>query len=234
MKLPLHQLNEHYQLLQQYFQQLNELIHQTAMDRRLLREVSQECIPLFTEIESHMGQAKRLLQSNVTEKGELGEKQLFALQPLLQSSVQHLMAQGHAQEHHIYLRCPSTIELDSYPLALGQVINNLVSNSLRHGFKPGMSGEIIISAKQEGQQVILTYRDNGIGIDEQMQSKLFQPFFTADSANSGNSLGLYLTKQLVQKLLQGSIHYQPMESQGACFILTLPLGNVPIRDSAAV
>lgn len=234
LKLPLQQLDEHYRMLLNHVKQLNELIHQTAMDRRLLREVSQECIPLFIEIESHMGQAKRLLQSNVTEKGELGEKQLFALQPLLQSSVQHLMAQGHAQEHHIYLRCPSTIELDSYPLALGQVINNLVSNSLRHGFKPGMSGEIIISAKQEGQQVILTYRDNGIGIDEQMQSKLFQPFFTADSANSGNSLGLYLTKQLVQKLLQGSIHYQPMESQGACFIITLPLGNVPIRDSAAV
>ena len=144
------------------------------------------------------------------------------------------MPQGHAQEHHIYLRCPATIELDSYPLALGQVINNLVSNSLRHGFKAGMNGEIIISAKQEGQQVILTYRDNGVGIDEQMQSRLFQPFFTADSANSGNSLGLYLTKQLVQKLLQGSIQFQPMESQGACFIITLPLGNVAVRDSAAV
>ncbi len=234
LKLPLHQLDEHYRLLLNHVKQMNELIHQTAMDRRRLREVSQECMPLFIEIENQMGQAKLLLQSNVTDKSELGERQRFALQPLLQSSVQRLMPQDHAHEHHIYLRCPSTIELDSYPLALSQVINNLVSNSLRHGFKPGMNGEIIISAKQEQQQVILTYRDNGVGIDEQMQSRLFQPFFTADSANSGNSLGLYLTKQLVQKLLQGSIQFQPMESQGACFIITLPLGNVAVRDSAAV
>lgn len=234
LKLPLHQLNEHYQLLQHYFQQLNDLIHQTAMDRSRLKEVSQGCIPLFIEIESQMEQVRLLLQANVADKSELGEKQLFALQPLLQSSVQRLMPQGHAQGHQLYLRCPPTIEINSYPLALAQVINNLVSNSLRHGFQPGMAGEIIISAKQEAEHVILTYRDNGIGIAEPLQSKLFQPFFTANSSNSGNSLGLYLTKQLVQKLLQGSIHYQPMESQGACFIITLPLGNVPIRDSATV
>ena len=56
-----------------------------------------------------------------------------------------------------------------------------------------------------------------------MQAKLFQPFLAAESHNSGNSLGLYLTKQLVQQLLGGSIRYQATATPGACFVITLPI-----------
>ena len=223
LKLPLHQLADHHRQLQQYATQLDELSHQTALDRNQLKAISQGCNARLAEIGTQLPQLERLLQANGADKNELGEKQPFLLQPLLQQSVRQLLPQNADAEHQIYLRCPPGIQLNSYPHALSQVIQNLVSNSLHHGFAAGMNGEIIISVKQEAGQLILTYRDNGIGISEPMQAKLFQPFLTADSHNSGNSLGLYLTKQLVQQLLGGSIRYQASTTPGACFIITLPI-----------
>lgn len=223
LKLPLHQLADHHRQLQQYATKLDELSHQTALDRNQLKAISQGCNARLAEIGTQLPQLERLLQANGADKNELGEKQPFLLQPLLQQSVRQLLPQNADAVHQIYLRCPPGIQLNSYPHALSQVIQNLVSNSLHHGFAAGMNGEIIISVKQEAGQLILTYRDNGIGISEPMQAKLFQPFLTADSHNSGNSLGLYLTKQLVQQLLGGSIRYQASTTPGACFIITLPI-----------
>ena len=223
LKLPLHQLADHHRQLLEYVTQLDELSHQTALDRNQLKAISQGCNARLAEIGTQLPQLERLLQANGADKNELGEKQPFLLQPLLQQSVRQLLPQKADAEHQIYLRCPPGIQLNSYPHALSQVIQNLVSNSLHHGFAAGMNGEIIISVKQEAGQLILTYRDNGIGISEPMQAKLFQPFLTADSHNSGNSLGLYLTKQLVQQLLGGSIRYQASTTPGACFIITLPI-----------
>ena len=223
LKLPLHQLADHHRQLLEYVTQLDELSHQTALDRNQLKAISQGCNARLAEIGTQLPQLERLLQANGADKNELGEKQPFLLQPLLQQSVRQLLPQNADAVHQIYLRCPPGIQLNSYPHALSQVIQNLVSNSLHHGFAAGMNGEIIISIKQEAGQLILTYRDNGIGISEPMQAKLFQPFLTADSHNSGNSLGLYLTKQLVQQLLGGSIRYQASTTPGACFIITLPI-----------
>ena len=223
LKLPLHQLADHHRQLLEYVTQLDELSHQTALDRNQLKAISQGCNARLAEIGTQLPQLERLLQANGADKNELGEKQPFLLQPLLQQSVRQLLPQNADAVHQIYLRCPPGIQLNSYPHALSQVIQNLVSNSLHHGFAAGMNGEIIISVKQEAGQLILTYRDNGIGISEPMQAKLFQPFLTADSHNSGNSLGLYLTKQLVQQLLGGSIRYQASTTPGACFIITLPI-----------
>lgn len=81
----------------------------------------------------------------------------------------------------------------------------------------------MISVKQDAQHVVITFRDNGCGIPEKLEEKLFQPFQSANPGTTGNSLGLYLTRQLIQQLLNGSIIYQPTESPGACFIITLPL-----------
>ena len=230
LKLPLHQLADHHRQLQEYVTQLEELSHQTALDRNQLKAVSQGCSAQLAAVATQLPQIEQLLQANGADKNELGEKQPFLLQPLLQQSVRHLLPQNADTEHQIYLRCPPGIQLNSYPHALSQVIQNLVSNSLHHGFVAGMNGEIIISVKQEAGQLTLTYRDNGVGISEPMQAKLFQPFLTADSHNSGNSLGLYLTKQLVQQLLGGSIRYQASATPGACFVITLPIDTNGQQD----
>lgn len=213
-----------HQLLRQQGQ-LDNLVHQTAIDRNQLHKTSQQCLELLQQLHVQLDQAHHLLDDTQPDanRSELGEKQLIQLAAVLQDTIHRLMPHWQPQGHSIYIRCPTNITLDSYPLAIGQVITNLVMNALHHGFPPGFAGEIVISAKQDAEHVAITCRDNGLGISGKLEEKLFQPFLNANYDGTGNSLGLYLTRQLIQQLLHGTIIYQPTESPGACFMITLPL-----------
>jgi signal transduction histidine kinase len=225
LKWPVQQMTDLGHQLQQQQELLDSQLHHTALDRNQLYQSSQNTVTLVQQLQSQLNQVLYLLDHYQPEanKEDLGEKQPIQLVQLLQETVQRLMPHWQPQGHQVYIRCPAHITLDSYPQAIGQVISNLMMNSLHHGFSPGYPGEIVISVKQDAQHVVMTFRDNGCGIPEKLEEKLFQPFQSANPDASGNSLGLYLTRQLIQQLLNGSILYQPTESPGACFIITLPL-----------
>ena len=225
LKWPIQQMTELSHRLQQQQELLDSQLHQTAIDRNQLHQSSQNALALFEQLQIKLNQAHDLLDHYrpETNKEDLGEKQHIHLTPLLQETVHRLLPHWQPQGHQVYIRCSPHITLDSYPLAIAQVINNLMMNALHHGFTPDDAGEIVISVKQDAQHVVITFRDNGCGIPVKLEEKLFQPFQSANPGTTGNSLGLYLTRQLIQQLLNGSIIYQPTESPGACFIITLPL-----------
>ena len=77
------------------------------------------------------------------------------------------------------------------PCAL--VMNELISNSLKHAFKPDQKGVIEVSMKVAGDKVMAYIRDNGIGIEETLD------IYTT------SSLGLKLVKNLIEKQLKGNI-----------------------------
>lgn len=77
------------------------------------------------------------------------------------------------------------------PCAL--VMNELISNALKHAFKPDQKGVIEVSMKVVGNKVIAYIRDNGIGIEETLD------IYTT------TSLGLKLVKNLIEKQLKGNI-----------------------------
>lgn len=225
LKWPIQQMTELGRQLQQQQELLDSQLHQTAIDRNQLHQSSQNALALFQQLQIQLNQAQYLLDhyQPETNKEDLGEKQHIHLASLLQETVHRLMPHWQSSGHQVYIRCPPHITLDSYPLAIAQAINNLMMNALHHGFIPGDAGEIVISVKQDAQHVVITFRDNGCGIPEKLEEKLFQPFQSANPGTTGNSLGLYLTRQLIQQLLNGSIIYLRTESPGACFIITLPL-----------
>ncbi len=100
----------------------------------------------------------------------------------------------------------STIDLDATQTylvnadqgKLKQVVSNLLDNSIKYSPK----GNIIITLKKTGVKVCLSISDNGIGIEPEMITKLFQKFNRSQDANKvnvkGTGLGLYLVKQLVE------------------------------------
>jgi two-component sensor histidine kinase len=92
------------------------------------------------------------------------------------------------------------------PCAL--VLNELLSNALRHAFPNGRPGEIGIEFYEEDQRKWLRFSDNGVGIPEPVN--LAQP----------SSLGLSLVVDLVQKQLHGTLDIQ--RSPGAAFIISFP------------
>lgn len=125
---------------------------------------------------------------------------------------------------------PANILLDGYPGPLGQVITNLVSNALLHGFDGRTGGEIRVSAERYGdERVLLVFSDDGCGIPSEHLPKIFDPFFTTKLGQGGSGLGLHIVYNMITGLLGGSIQVESSPGNGTRFLLELPLvAPVPV------
>ncbi|SDG87134.1 PAS domain S-box protein [Roseospirillum parvum] len=136
-------------------------------------------------------------------------------------------------EHRIEIDIPPNLEMDSYPGPLEQIITNLVSNSLTHGFAGIQSGLIRIEAHALDDEFIrFSHADDGVGIPPDVRTRVFDPFFTTRLGQGGSGLGLYIVYSLVTGALGGQITVTSGEGQtGTLFTLTLPR-RAPERQSS--
>lgn len=119
---------------------------------------------------------------------------------------------------------PEGILMDSFPGSLGQVLMNLMSNALVHGFDDLPNGHVFISAKVEpGDFVSLSVRDDGRGIPRNIQQKIYDPFFTTRLGKGGSGLGLNIVFNVVTGLLGGTISLESELGEGAHFQMNLPI-----------
>jgi signal transduction histidine kinase/predicted CoA-binding protein len=106
----------------------------------------------------------------------------------------------------------------AYGSELNQVWTNLIDNAI--DAMEG-SGEIIIRTRYEAPWVIVEIEDNGPGIPEEIQSKIFSPFFTTKQVGKGTGLGLNISYNIIQKH-GGEIKVFSRPGR-TCFQIYLPL-----------
>ncbi len=156
--------------------------------------------------------------------------------PLLRT-VQEVLTTHHnawkGTPHKIALDIDASIELDSFPGPLAQVLSNLLENTLVHGFCPSRPGQVRITAKRHGERVELVYSDDGGGIPAEYCNKVYDPFFTTRLGQGGSGLGLYIVQTLVTGVLGGQIVLHSTPGQGAVFQLNLPLKAPDLSDHTA-
>lgn len=88
---------------------------------------------------------------------------------------------------------------------LWQVLYNLIENSVEHGFTENKAGEIYINIIEDGDDILMHYQDNGIGIQAEQTSKVFEPFYTSNRNQKNIGLGLNIVNNLITHTLQGRI-----------------------------
>lgn len=125
-------------------------------------------------------------------------------------------------QHEVAIDCPAGLELDTYPGALYQIVVNLVMNSLTHAFGSRNDGHITIRARRVDDNVVLGYRDDGIGMSDEVRKKMFEPFFTTRRGEGGSGLGMHIVWNLVTQVLQGSIQVESAPGAGTAFELRFP------------
>ena len=115
------------------------------------------------------------------------------------------------------------IVIDSYPGALSQVITNLIVNSTVHAFKDITDKKIIISVSRAGENIVIDYRDNGVGVPDEIADKIFDPFFTTSGMGQpGDGLGLSIVFNIMNELLNGSIELVKDGKAGVHFVIQFP------------
>lgn len=83
-------------------------------------------------------------------------------------------------------------------------------------------GEIKIITDIDDENLIITFKDNGIGISEDFQPKIFEPFFTTKKEGKGTGLGLWVSYGII-KSFQGDIIVKSKLEKGTTFIIKLPI-----------
>ena len=114
------------------------------------------------------------------------------------------------------------VNADKLGKAIDGVLKNAMYTVLRKAEQVAYSPEIYLGLKVNGDQLDITIRDNGTGIDEKIKDKIFAPFFTTKTTGEAAGVGLYLCREIVQNH-RGSIAVESQKGEYSQFLISLPI-----------
>ena len=132
-------------------------------------------------------------------------------------------------------------KLECYAAQINQVFLHLLSNAIdaleeKFNYKQEITESkhitklptIRIHSDISSENIILIrIADNGIGISENIQSKIFDPFFTNKPVGKGRGLGLSISYQIIVKKHDGHLKYRTKYGQGTEFLVEIPVRSFP-------
>lgn len=112
--------------------------------------------------------------------------------------------------------------VEADPDRLREVITNLIDNAIKYS----QAGTITVTVSTEGDSIVFSVKDQGIGIAPEEQKHLFQKFYRVNNSYTreigGTGLGLYLARSLIERF-GGRIWVESQLGQGSSFKFSLPL-----------
>jgi signal transduction histidine kinase len=158
--------------------------------------------------------ASGLLQDSLVLDPQEGD-----LTQLVRGVIEDMTAHRSPASGPVELIAPGPVVGSWDPVRVEQVVANLLSNALRYG--GGAPVRVIVESA--GDEVSISVRDSGPGIEPALRERIFERFFRADSGDStgGLGLGLAVVRELVSAM-GGTVAHDDWESPGASFTVRLP------------
>ena len=118
------------------------------------------------------------------------------------------------------IHCDIDVELLISKMNLDNIFINLIDNSIDFGFENRSSGIINIDAIYHDDIIKMVYKDNGIGIKEDITKNIFDPLFTTNMGKT-SGWGLSMLYNTVKFALNGHIDFKSKLDEGVEFCITL-------------
>ena len=168
-----------------------------------------------------------ILDFSKIESGKIEmEKTEFCLDQVLSDSFELLIPKAREKELEFICHCTEDIplRLSGDPVRLRQILTNLVGNAVKFTQKGEIRVDAEIEKRAENHLCLkFSVSDTGIGISEENQKKLFEPFTQSDSSITrefgGTGLGLTISRSLVE-MMNGKIWLESRLHQGSTFYFT--------------
>ncbi len=118
--------------------------------------------------------------------------------------------------------------IECWPALLNQVFMNLLVNGCqaieekRQTQAQSERGKILLRLFQQEQLLVIMFEDSGVGISQEAQARIMEPFYTTKSVGVGTGLGLSIAFNIVQKH-GGTLTFTSLPGEGSCFTIQLPL-----------
>ncbi len=130
---------------------------------------------------------------------------------------------------------PQDMEVKCEPMQFESLLSNLMSNAIDAVLmrkEPTSPPCIEITAQKAGKDLVLSIKDNGTGIPEEIKSRIFEPFFTSKDVGKGMGLGLSLSHKIALEH-QAALTMESTAGKGSIFKLKLPSKRLRQRALAA-
>jgi PAS domain S-box-containing protein len=138
-----------------------------------------------------------------------------------------------ASEMMVYRKIDGDCVFHSDPWRISEIFRNLASNAIKYRKEENEIPEIRIEIKCGIHHSEITFKDNGIGIEQKNLSKIFDMFYRATEQSSGSGIGLYIVKNAVEKL-GGTISATSEFGEGTTFTIILPNHSAEVKAGNAV
>jgi PAS domain S-box-containing protein len=179
-----------------------------------LLDLMQESVARFQQTIGHLTDISRLQQEEHVP-GEAGS--LAATIANVQLDLAPLLATTGAQ---VTVELADAPTLPLSPKNLRSVVYNLLSNALKYR-APDRRPVVRIESQQQGDTVVLHVHDNGLGLDERQQQRLFGLFQRLHAHVEGSGVGLYMVRKIVENA-GGTVQVRSQPDVGTTFTVTLP------------
>lgn len=161
-----------------------------------------------------------LLDVSRLQTGKLSfTKEDFRLDSLLKQTVEELQGTG---KHKLSFTGRSPVKIRADKFRIYQVVVNLITNAMK--YSPSDT-EIEISLKRKGHQVIVSVKDQGIGIEKSQQKKIFDRLYQVTDVKEktfpGLGMGLYISREIIKRH-KGKIWVDSEKGKGSTFYFSLP------------
>jgi two-component system, CAI-1 autoinducer sensor kinase/phosphatase CqsS len=143
---------------------------------------------------------------------------------LVQRAIDNYPFRSSRERQCVVLRVYNDFQFVGSPQLFSQVIDNLTKNALRSlaaAFSATRPGDLLIEVGAQGGRGRIVFTDNGVGMEPELQARIFQPFFSTDRG-TGHGLGLAFCQRVVQSA-RGKIRVKSARHHGAVFTVELPV-----------
>ncbi|AUJ31526.1 two-component sensor histidine kinase [Liquorilactobacillus nagelii] len=204
---------------------LNGAMNDQVALPQFLKIIQQESLKLTALVEDILSLAR--ISTNTTLK-----LKKIRLQTYLAEVLQSFQPEIKKKEIQVHNKVPADFIVDSDDHKLRHVINNLLQNAIKYN---DVGGEVWISCQQTSQNWQLIVRDNGWGIPQDQQERVFERFFRIENSRSrqtgGTGLGLAVVKEYVAAM-KGKIKVTSQVGVGSEFTIILPLVGFGKREDS--
>jgi signal transduction histidine kinase len=143
---------------------------------------------------------------------------------LTQEIIESLKFNLGADKIHFDIELPKDFIVTTDKNRWKTMLSNLIGNAIKYHDPTKPNQYIKLSANRSSEKLLYTVTDNGSGISSQHLDKIFNMFYRASDTSSGSGLGLFITKEAVQKL-NGTIAVTSQQHVGSVFEITIPILN---------
>ena len=153
----------------------------------------------------------------------------FSSEELFNNSLQFLKLRINKENIVVVKNIEETI-ISSYKNELVQALINIFSNAIDALEKASLDKKyIFIELKTDENYIYINIKDNALGINDEIITRIFDPYFTTKHQSQGTGIGLHMTRVIIEKHLKGSIKatnvsfkYNSIENKGALFQIFFP------------